>query len=377
MIGQKVTNSSQQESGLIQPRLLVTFILVGLWLASCSTPPPRSIPSSPPLAKELVFYDWAEDMPETVLDAFTAEYGIKVTYLTYETQDESLTNLRAGKVYDVVIIDNDYIPGLVAEGLLAEIDYDNVPNFKNILPNFRDLAYDPQNKHTIPFNWGTTGLLVRSDLVQQPISHWADLWDLPAADKIGMRGEMRDLLGPSLKALGYSANSVNPRELEAALAHLLKIRQKIVIVDSYAEALVPLLIQGEIVVGVGWADDALQAQEANPAIDYVLPEEGALVWGDNFVIPANSPNKYTAEVFLNFLLQPEISAQIVNENYFANANQAAHPFIDPEIRDNPVIFPSNEALANTEIYFPLSPEEEKLYTEIWQRFMNAATTEKK
>ncbi|MEW5961051.1 MAG: spermidine/putrescine ABC transporter substrate-binding protein, partial [Chloroflexota bacterium] len=319
----------------------------------------------------------AEDIPLSVLEAFTAEYGVNVIYLTYETQDEGLANLRAGKVYDVVVFDNDYIPGLVAEGLVAEIDYRHVPNFKNIMPNFRDLTYDPQNKHSIPFNWGITGLLVRSDLVQRPVTRWADLWNLPANAKIGLRSEMRELLVPALKALGYSANSENPDELEAALAHLLKIKQQIIIVDPYAEALIPLLSQGEIVIAVGWAEDALLAQETNAAIDYVLPQEGILIWGDNFVIPAHSPNKYTAELFLNFLLRPEISAQIVNDNYYATVNEAALPFIDPEIRHNPIIFPPNEALTNAEIYFPLNPQGNELYTEISQRFLGMLTTEEK
>jgi spermidine/putrescine transport system substrate-binding protein len=246
-----------------------------------------------------------------------------------------------------------------------------VPNFKNILPNFRDLAYDPNNKHAVPFNWGTTGLLVRRDLVAQPVTHWADLWELPAGAKIGLRGELRDALAPPLKALGYSANSEDPKELEAALAHLLKIKQDVVMVDSYAEALVPLLASGEIVAAIGWADDALQAREASQDIVYVLPQEGALVWGDNLVIPASSPRKHTAEIFLNFILRPEISAQIVNQNYYATANEAALAFINPGIVKDPVIFPPNQALKKAEIYLPLSAEGQALYQEIWQRFLSA------
>ncbi len=361
---------SRKVSAADKVSVITAVVIILMTLPGCETGSvPSPTPTQPPLASKLLFYDWAEDMPQPILDAFSEEYGVPVTYLTYESQDEALANIRAGEAYDVVVIDNDYIPQLVADGLLAEIDHQSVPNFKNISANFRDLAYDPGNKHSIPFNWGTTGILVRSDLVEKPVTRWADLWELPADSKIGLRPEMRDVLGPALKALGHSANSEAPGELEAALRHLLKIRRQVVMVDSYAEAAVPLLASGEVVAMVGWADDALQAREANQAISYILPEEGAMMWGDNFVIPVTSPHKHTAQVFLNFLLRPDISAQIVNENYYANANESAREFIDPEILDDPVIFPSNEIMKNVEIYLPLSPEGQLLYQQIFERFM--------
>jgi spermidine/putrescine transport system substrate-binding protein len=353
-------------------RTAVSIISVFIMLAGCSpAATPEAAPTSPPLAEELIFYDWEEDMPQSVLDAFTGEYGIAVNYITYETQEDALENIAAGEVYDVVVIDNDFVPRLTEQGLLAEIDHRNVPNFKNISANFRDLAYDPENNHAVPFNWGTTGLVIRSDLLAKPVTRWADLWQLAEIGKIGMRDEPRDPLGVALKALGYPVNTEDPQKLEAAYQHLLKIQPRIVIVDSYAEDAIPLLESGEIVSLVGWAEDALAGQEVNQDINYILPEEGPMLWGDNFVIPANSPNKYTAEIFINFLLRPEISAQIVNENYYASANEAARDFIDPEIRDNPVIFPPNEDMVNGEIYMPLSPAAEKLYRETWAKVKQA------
>ena len=241
-------------------KVLTTLALLSILvaLAGCgaeSTPPPT--PAPPPLAEELIFYDWEEDMPQDVLDAFTEEYGVQVPYLPYETQEEALDNMRAGEVYDVVVIDNDFIPQFVEEGMLAEIDYHNVPNIKNISANFRDLAYDPGNKHSIPFNWGTSALVVRSDLVS--ISRWADLWELNGTGKIVMRDEPRDPLGSALKALGYSINTEDPNKVEEALEHLLEIRQDIIIEDSFADAVIPLLDSGEVVAVVGWAEDVVEA----------------------------------------------------------------------------------------------------------------------
>ncbi len=353
-------------------KVLTTLALLSILvtLAGCGaepTPPPT--PAPPPMAEELIFYDWEEDMPQGVLDAFTEEYGVQVTYLFYETQEEALENIRSGEVYDVVVIDNDFIPQFVEDGMLAEIDYRNVPNIKNISANFRDLSYDPGNKHSIPFNWGTSALVVRSDLVS--ISRWADLWELGEIGKIVMRDEPRDPLGSALKALGYSINTEDPNEVEEAFEYLLEIRQDIIIEDAFADAVIPLLDSGEVVAVVGWAEDVVEGREVNEAITYVIPEEGPMLWGDNFVIPANSPRKYTAEVFLNFLLRPEISAMIVNENYYANANEAAQEFIDPEIANDPAIFPPAEDLAKAEVYMPLSPEGEELYQETWARFIAA------
>jgi spermidine/putrescine transport system substrate-binding protein len=353
-------------------KILVTVVLASILIAlvACGSPTPPPTPTPPPLAEELVFYDWEEDMPQSVLDAFTEEYGVKVTYLTYESQEEAEDAIRGGEVYDVVVLDNDAIPWLVSDGLLAEIDHRNVSNFDNISVNFRDLAYDPEHKHCIPFNWGTTGLVVRSDLVEELPTRWADLWDPRYAGKIAMREDVPyDLIGLTLKSLGYSLNSENPDELEAALERMLELRQSSFFVGSYAEDAVPALLSGEAVIMVGWAEDILLAREENENVEYILPEEGTMLWGDNFTIPANSPHKYTAEVFLNFLLRPEISAQIVNENYYATPNEAAYPFIDPEILGDPVVFPPDKDLENAEVFLPRSAEGGALWDEIWERFM--------
>jgi spermidine/putrescine transport system substrate-binding protein len=183
----------------------IVFIVILITLVGCAAVAATEPASAPPqLAEELIYYDWEEDMPQSVLDAFTEEFGVEVTYLTYETQEEALANIKAGEIYDVVVVDNDFLPAFIQEDLLAEIDYRNVSNFKNISANFRDLAYDPGNKHSIPWNWGTTGLVVRADLVEKPITRWADLWDPSYAGKIAIRVEPRELTGIALKSLGYS-----------------------------------------------------------------------------------------------------------------------------------------------------------------------------
>ncbi len=367
-------NPAGAKKARVWTRILSATAVVIVLMASmgCRGEPSLQATPTAALARQLVLYDWPEDIPQSVLEAFTAEFGVQVVYETYQSGQESVDHIRAGQAYDVIVVDNDLVPGLVADSLLAEIDYRNVPNFDNVSANFRDLLYDPDNRHTTPFNWGTTGLLVRSDLVGKPITRWADLWELGGIGKIAMRDDPREPLAVALKSLGYSINSEDPGQVEAALRHLIEIRANVVLVDPLADTAVPLLAQGEVVALVGWSEDALAGREMSESIAYVLPEEGPMLWGDNFAIPANSPNKRTAEAFLDFVLRPEISAQIANQNYYACANEAAYPFIDPEIRGDRVIFPASEDLLKAEVYLPLSADGEKLYAHAWERFKGTA-----
>ncbi len=351
------------------PKLAVAvFMVVMFTLVGCA-----DSASTPRLAQELVFYDWAEGIPQSVLDAFTQEFGVEITYLVYESQEEAIDSMRAGQVYDVVMMESRFIPLLVSEQLLAQIDFRNVLNFKNISANFRSLTYDPDNQYSIPYNWGTTGLVVRSDLMQAPVTRWADLWDPRYRGRIAIwAGQEREVIALTLKSLGFSANSEDPAELAAALDRLLEIRPHVYFLEDFDLAdSSQVMNSGDVIVSMGYANDAISGREVNPAITYVLPDEGALMWNDTFVIPANSQHQYTAELFLNFLLRPEISAQMINEHYYPMANEAAEPFIDPEILNNPVIYPRDEDLRNAELILPLSPEGQEAYDDLMERFLAA------
>ena len=323
----------------------------------------------PPAAKELIFYTFAEDMPQSVLDAFTKEYGISIQHLPFQSPEEADENIRSGHRYDVVLIENQLFPALIKEQLLAEIDLARLPNFKNISANFRDLAIDPGNRYSVPASYGTTGLVVRTDLVGDCLKRWADLWNPQYAGKIGLRAQPREIIGMTLTSLGYPFASENPQELEAVLHRLLELKPSVVMLDIEAEKAVRALLQGEIAVLHGYAEDYQAAHEENPAVIYVLPMEGTALWGESYAIPANSLHKQQAELFINFLLRPEITAQIINEKKYAQPNDAALPLVKPEIRFNPVIFPVNKDLENGSIILPLSPEGKKLYADIWARFM--------
>lgn len=350
--------------------LLGALLALGLG-TGCGGPEDPATEVAPPLAPKLIFYSWAQDMPRSVLDAFTAEYGVEVVYPTYESTEEAVANLRAGEVYDVVVVDNDFVPDLVAEGLLAEIDPQKVPNVRNISANFRDLVFDPGNRFSVTFNWGLTGLITRADGVSPPARRWSDLWDPRYKGQVLVWELQRYLLAVVLKSLGYSINSVDPQELEAALGRLLALKERAHSIPYLPEVADQALANGDLVLMTGWAGDVLRARARGLQVHFALPAEGTIQWADNFIIPCNSPRRRTAEVFINFLLRPEISAQIVNEQYYATANEAALPLIRPKVLNDPVIFPPREAVQQAEVLMPLSPEGKALRERIWRRYLDA------
>ena len=348
----------------------LSLVAVSL-LPGCGRSASSSTPTQAPVPTELVLYNWVDYMPQAVLDGFAQEYGIQIVYDTFDSTEEAIAEIRAGKAFDVAVVENHDMPSLVAGGLVAQIDYSHVPNFRNISANFRDLTFDPGNKYSVPYNWGTTGLLVRSDLVDPPVTRWADLWDARYAGKIAVRAQANELIGIALMSLGYPLNSEVPAQLEAAQAQLLKLKPAVRFVGVEAESAVAELVSGEVVVLIGWPGDELVARSHNPAIQYVLPDDGVPLWGDSFVISAKSPYQPAAELFINYLLQPEVAAQIAHTYYYATTNEAALPLIKPEIRNDPTIYPDLGSIESLMWYMPLSLAGEQMYADVWARSLGS------
>ena len=361
----------QHSSMFMRSRLVLFCGLLILCLANGCDNTDTPNKTAPTLAKELVFYNWVDDMPRSVLDAFTKEYGVKVNYITFESQEEAVENIQKGQVYDVAVLENPFIPLLLADKRLARIDFDHIPNFANISPNFRDLAIDPGNLYTVPYHYGTTGLLVRTNLIGNTVNSWNDLWDPRYTGKVALRPQERELIGITLLSLGHELNSENPMEVNAAVDRLIALKKTVRWVEVDTPKAVARLLSGEAVILLGWPLDYQAAHAANRAVSYILPKEGTALWSDNYVIPASSPNSYTAATFINFLLRPEISAQIVNEKNYPTANDAAIPLVRPEVRNDPVVFPSAEELRQAHFFLPLPIAEKSLYREAWDRFLAA------
>lgn len=349
------------------PLLILLAVLIG-----CS--PQSATPSAtatPTLSDQLTVYYYADYIPQGVLDAFTKEYGVKIDYQTYVSPDEAASNILSGSVYDVVWISSAQVPGLLEADVLAEIDYRNVPGVIDLNANFRDLAYDPANRHSVPYYWGTTGLVVRTDLFEKPVLKWNDLWNTQSG-QIGIWQEMRFVVGLALQSLGYSINTDKPDELEAALDRLIELKPNLVFLEEIdPDTSAYALADGRIPIALGWSYDALLGHDLNPSVTYVTPQEGTMLWLENMVIPKASTQKYTAEVFINFMLRPENAAQYTNDYFYAVTSDAAREAINPDILGNPAIFPDDEVMARAEFILPLSPEVQAMYDDLWQRFLDA------
>jgi len=361
--------SQKFQNGLICLCLGVLLVACGPILAT-SMPTPTATPAREQ-PKKIILRNWEGDIAPEILEQFRQETGITVEYLPYESQEQAVEDIRAGQVFDVVVLENQLIPSLINDNLLPEIDLANVPNFKNISANFRDLSYDPGNRHSLPYSWGTTGLVVRTDLVGAPVTRWADLWRPELQGKLMGWALSRYIIGLTLKSLGYSLNSEDPQQLDKALEKMIELRPGISLVEWKPAVSAPHLISGEVWVAIGQADDVIEGQKENKSIRYIMPAEGGLLWGDNFTIPANSPNKTAAEALINFLLRDQVAARIINNTFYWLPNDAALPLVKPEIRDNPAIFPPADSLKAAEILLPLSPRGEELYAHIWKQFLGA------
>lgn len=349
--------------------LLFNIIVLAILLPGCDAA--TAILPAPTPPAELVFFNWAGDMPADVLADFTAETGIAVRYVSYDTSEEAAARLAGGEQFDLAVLENHFIPALAKQGLLRTVPSDQIPNLSHVAPAFLGLAYDPENRYSIPYTWGTTGLVIRSDLAGG-MHQWEDLWDHRYQGKVGLRPMPRDMIGMALKSLGYPANSEDRRALEDALDKLRLLRGSVQMVGEDPESAYQALESGQVVALVGWVEDYLLARDNGLPVTYVLPDEGVILWGDSYIIPASSAAPAAAEALINFLLRPDISARITNATGYVTANADARSLIDPQLSHDPAVIPPDPELVKTiaraEVLLPLSPAGEQAYADLWQRF---------
>lgn len=317
------------------------------------------------LAKELHLYNWFEYIDPEVFTAFEEEYGVKVIEDTFSSNEELLAKLQAGATGYDLIVPSDYIVEImIEEGLLTELDHENIPNLANLSDLFSAPPYDPELMYCVPYQWGTTGIGYNSDEVEP--DSWAYIFDPAIASdyegQITMLNDSRESIGAALKYLGYSLNSTNEAELEEAKQLLINIKPYLYSYDS--DQFEDLIAGDEVIYGHGWSGDYFAAAEEDERIWYIIPEEGGVVWADNLCIPKTSKNPSTAELFINFTLRPEIAAQITNFTWFGSPVEAANEFIDPEILEEPAIYPPPDVMAKLEWIEDIG-DATPLYDRIW------------
>jgi spermidine/putrescine-binding protein len=305
----------------------VMIVLIAAMLSSCAGPGEQG------QSTELNLYGWSEYVPTALLEGFTQETGIKVNYDTYSSNEELLAKLQAGASgYDVVIPSDYTVVIMIKQGMLQEIDLSLIPNFKNVVEGLKNPYFDPGNKYTVPYQWGTVGLVVDTSQVSRPLTKWADLWDPEFRERVVVLDDEREVIGMALLTLGYDKNSTDPAQLEEAKAKLLDLLPNIRLFDSDSPK--TALLAGEVWVGHTWNGEAALAQQENPAIEYICPEEGCSIWYDNLAVPKDPPHLDAALAFMDYVLKPEASILITKEFPYSNPNQAALDLLktdDPEL----------------------------------------------
>ena len=249
-------------------------------------------------AEEVVnIYNWYDYMDETVFDDFYAETGIKVNCMYFTTNEDMMVQVRVSPgAYDLVFPSDYCVERMVQEELLAEINFDNVPNAKNTSEWLLNPAYDAENKYSVPFMWGTVGILYNTTMVDEPIDSWGALWDEKNAGNIFMMDSIRDTMGITLKYLGYSMNTRDPLQLKEATDKL--IAQKPLVKAYQVDETKDKMVANEAALALMWSGDALYAMDLNENLNYSVPKEGSNVWVDCMVIPKSAKNKENAEKFM-------------------------------------------------------------------------------
>ena len=343
--------------------LLLTLSLAVLPLTACGSA------SSSGSNGEVVVYNWGEYIDPDTISMFEEETGIKVIYDEFETNEIMFPKIEAGaSKYDVVCPSDYMIKKMIENDLLAEINYDNVPNAKaNIGQQYWDMSkeFDPGNKYSVPYCWGTVGILYNKTMVDGPVDSWSILWDEKYADNILMQDSVRDAFMVALKLNGYSMNSVNPEELNAAKESL--IAQKPLVQAYVIDQVRDKIIGNEAAIGVIYSGEAIFTQRENPDLEYVIPKEGTNVWIDSWVITKNAPNKENAEKFIDFMCRPDIALKNFEYITYSTPNDAARELIeDEDIRNSKIAFPTLSDYSNLETFTYLGEDADALYNELWK-----------
>jgi spermidine/putrescine transport system substrate-binding protein len=324
------------------------------------------------LAAEIFLYNWSEYIDPEIMDQFEAECGVKVVETNYDSNETLLATLQAGGAdYDVIVPSDYMVTTLIDEGLVNELDYSIITNIANMEPVNVNQYFDPEQKYTVPWFWGTSGFAVDTNVVTEYTDSWSMLFDpdSPYCGMISMLDDQRETIGAALMYLGYSINDVDPAHMEEAKNLLIDQSKCVKAYDSQTND--DLIVSGETVLGHVWTGDALLAGDpesgGRDGIVYVIPQEGCTIWQDNMMIPIGAPNPYTAMVFMNYTQYPEIAAQNAEWVGYATPNNAAKEFIDSDMLGNESVYPTAEVEARLQWIEDVGPALE-LYDRIWTEF---------
>lgn len=340
---------------------LVCVVLLLFSLASCGKGPAGGDSQS------INVYNWGEYIDQSVLDDFEAETGIKVNYTTYASNEEMYSKIVSGAAsYDVIIPSEYMISKMISEDLLAELNFDNIPNYKYIGEEYRGLSYDPEEKYSVPYTWGTVVIVYNTKYVDE--EDVADesinlLWNEKYAGNILMFDNPRDAFALAHIKLGHSMNTTNPDDWYEAAEELKK--QKPIVQAYVMDQIFDKMLNEEAYIAAYYAGDAMTMMDENEDLAAYVPREGANMFFDSMCVLKSSQNKEAAEKFINFMCETEIAVRNAEEVWYAIPHTAAYEALDPEQSEDPLVYPPQEILDKCEVFINLNKETLVLQSELW------------
>ena len=317
------------------------------------------------------FYNCGDYIDEELLRDFTRETGIKVDYSTYDTNEIMYQKLKSTPgSYDLVIPSDYMIEKMIKEDMVEKLDFNNIPNYQYIDDQFKNLSYDANNEYSVPYMWGTIGIIYDPELVTDPVDSWDILWNTKYSGKqIIMFDSMRDTIAVGLKKLGYSINSTDSAQIQEATNVLIEQKRTM---DPlyYVDEVKDKMINEEAVMATVWSGDAAYIKAENPKLEYVIPEEGSNKWFDAMVIPKGAKNKENAEKLINYLTDPDNAKANVDYINYSTPNTETLEMLDEEIRDDQGLYPPESILDKCEIFTDLG-DSLRLYDDAWMEIKTA------
>ncbi len=337
--------------------LSLTFVMTASALVGCGGRDSSEV---------LNIYNVGDYIDEDLITKFEDETGMKVVYETYDTNEAMYQKLKSGSNnYDLIFPSDYMVEKLKNENLLNEINYDNIPNYeKNIMDSFKTTEYDENNKYSVPYLWGTFGIVYNKTQVDESdLQNWDVLWNDKYKGQIQMLDSVRDTMGIALMKLGYSINTENPKEIEEAKQLLI---QQLPLVQAYVnDDGKDRIMAGDAVLGIYYSGDASVMIEENPDLGYYVPETGTNQWIDAICIPTTAENQKEAEEFINFILEEENAAQNIEYIQYSTPNQAAYDILSDKLKNDPNAYPEDAVLEKCEPFLDLPKETLKLYDNAW------------
>ncbi len=318
-------------------------------------------------ADQLYIYTWADYTDPELLETFRKKTGIKAIVDIFDSNEAMLAKIQAGGggTYSIIYPSDSWVQRMVQLKLLQPIDHSRLQGLDNLFEKFKNPEYDPGNRYSLPFTWGTTGLIYNAAKLTFTPNDWDYLWKHPKelTRQLTLLNDPREVLGAALRSLGYSYNSQNSAQLQAAYERLLQLKPTLATftTDGWRD----LMLAGDLLVAMGYSFDALTVADENPNIKYLVPQSGTSFWTDTMVIPSGAPNVEGAYKWLNFMLEPEVTVDLCQRLYFATPNRKAFAQLPQELQENPTLFPPESVIDKCEGIVPLNIEKEKEYARYW------------